>query len=112
MKFIKIFIQAFLCICATNVFAQKYWFNLDNDWEIYFDNGDTYISSPSLEPKCNYSRASLSSTYGDEVYRNRMYSYILTASTMGKKMQIVLDDTQDKSIGINTRCEFYGANAD
>jgi hypothetical protein len=112
MKFLVFMFLSFTCVYSTNVFAKKYWFNMDNDWEIYFDNAKTYVRSPSLNLKCNYSRAFLSPTYGDDAYRNRMYAYILTASSTNKKLSIVLDESQDKSNGGDVRCQFYGANSD
>ncbi|MCP4489835.1 MAG: hypothetical protein GY820_21330 [Gammaproteobacteria bacterium] len=107
---LKLTLLNILLLVSSNAFAGKYWIDVEGNWDVYFDNGKTYLRSPLLDSKCNYSRAYLSKTYGDDVYRNRLYAYVLAASASNKNIKIVLDDTQDKSYGSSTRCEYFGAD--
>ena len=108
MKYLLFFV---LFLYVNNAISgNKYWYSIEGDWLLYFDNGKTYIKSNSLSSKCNFSRAYLSKSYGDDVYQNRMYSLVLSLYTLRKKIRIVLDSNQDKVNGSVVGCEFFGAS--
>ena len=91
---------------STSVYAGKYWHSLGDSWKVYFDNGQTYISSTNIPSHCAHSRAQMDRNYySDAEYYKNMYAYILSGTVTGKKLSIVLESTQ-------STCEFFGANLD
>ena len=102
----KLLLTIILTLCSSSAMASKYWHSLGSDWKIFFDNGQTYVSSPAMASHCNYDRAQLNSySYANPDYNKNMYAYVLSGSVTGKSLRIVLDNAQ-------STCQFYGANLD
>jgi hypothetical protein len=93
-----------LMFSGQTCLAARQWTGVLTNWRVYLDNGVAYVVSPTLSG-CVNSRAQMatSTVVYSATYERDLYSFVLSAFTSGKPLNIVVDTTE-------TPCVVYGAD--